>query len=231
MGSTRLPGKVLADLDGHSMVERVVRRCEQIQSLDNVVVAIPDSPSDDILADFLESRAFAVFRGPEHDVLARYHLAAEALGADVVVRVTADCPLLDPEVSQAVIAAFLRRGADYASNTVIRTYPRGLDTEVFSVAALRRASRDATEPADREHVTRYIWSNPGIYRLVHVRARHNRSSLRWTVDTPEDLAFVRAVLIELRAMGDNFRYRDVLALLRRKPNLTRINAHVVQKPV
>lgn len=230
MGSTRLPGKVLADLDGQPMIERVVRRCEQIRALNDVVVAIPDSPSDDILADFLKSRHLAVFRGPEHDVLGRYRLAAETLNADVVVRITADCPLLDPDVSQEVIAAFLQAGADYASNTVMRTYPRGLDTEAFSIAALRRAARDATDPADREHVTRHIWRNPGTYRLLHVRARQDRSHLRWTVDTAEDLAFVRAVLTELRSMGSDFRYRDILTLLESRPDLARINAHVVQKP-
>ncbi len=230
MGSDRLPGKVLADLDGQPMVERVLRRCDQIAGITDLVVAIPDSPGDDALADHLRRRRRAVFRGPESDVLARYLRAAERYRADVVVRVTADCPFLDPDVSDMVIAAFLRGAVDYASNTVERTFPRGLDTEVFSLDALRRAADEATDPADREHVTRYIWRHPQRYRLCQVRAEEDLSHHRWTVDTAEDLAFARAVFAELRPLGDRFRYRDVLRILSHRPELVAMNAHVAQKP-
>ncbi len=230
MGSTRLPGKVLASLEGQPMIEHVLRRCAQIRLVDAVIVAIPDTHQDDALAHLLGTRHYPVFRGPEEDVLERYRQAAEAFRADVVVRITADCPFIDPDVSDQVITTFLQGRADYVSNTVERTYPRGLDTEVFSIEALRRAAREADDPADREHVTRYIWRNPTKYRQVQVKAQGDFSHLRWTVDTEEDLAFARAVLRELRPLGHAFRWTDILQVLSLRPELLAINAHVEQKP-
>jgi spore coat polysaccharide biosynthesis protein SpsF len=226
VGSTRLPGKVLMDLGGRPMVARVIERARATPGVALVAAAIPDLPEDDVLARACDARGALVVRGPSEDVLARYALAAEASRADVVMRLTADCPLLSPRVSAHVLAEFV--DCEYASNTLRRTYPRGLDTEVFSAAALRHAERFAIDPVEREHVTPFIYRHPERFRLRAVVDLTDRSGMRWTVDTPEDLAFASAVY---HALGDGFEMDDVLDLLERRPELARLNRDSIQKPL
>jgi spore coat polysaccharide biosynthesis protein SpsF len=224
MGSSRLPGKVLADVAGRPMLTRVLERAGAIPGADAVVLATTTEPRDERVAALAADLGVEVFRGSEADVLDRYHCAAQQAGADVVVRVTADCPLLDPRVSGAVLAAYRRGGVDYVSNARVRRYPDGLDTEVFSAEALRSAWKEATLPSEREHVTPYIWKHPERFRLADLVGEPDHSHLRWTVDRPEDLEFVRAVYGRLDAGGRVFGMDDVLALLRREPGLLHLNA-------
>lgn len=229
IGSSRLRGKVLADIGGRPMIAHVLERARRITGIDDVVVAVPDLAEDDQLASVVASFGAPVVRGSTDDVLGRYLAAAEASGASVVVRVTADCPLLSPSVSSSVVAAYARGGADYASNTLERTHPRGLDTEVISVEALQTAGREAADPAEREHVTPFIWRRPDRFRLRSVRAATDRSDMRWTVDVAEDLALVRSIHDELGP--EPFDVDEILELLDRRPDLRALNAQISQKPV
>lgn len=229
MGSTRLPGKVLSDIAGRPMIAHVIERADRIKGVDEVVVAIPDLIEDNRLADAIIRLDHRVIRGPADDVLERYVLAADATGAETIVRITADCPVLSPSISSAVVAAFVNDGVDYVSNTITRTYPRGLDTEVFGAESLRQAADEATSPSEREHVTPFIWRRPERFRLRSIRAPVDRSSLRWTVDTEDDLAFVRKIYAELH--DDLFDTDEILTLLAMRPELVAINASVAQKAV
>jgi spore coat polysaccharide biosynthesis protein SpsF len=228
MGSTRLPGKVLKEIDGETMLARVVSRLRRATLLDEIVVATTDGAADDAIVAECRRRSIAVFRGDERDVLDRYFRAAQLTKADVVVRITADCPLIDPEVVDKTIQAFLDGQPDYASNTIVRTYPRGLDTEVMSIRALERAWSLAHQPHEREHVTPYIYEHPAEFKIVPVTAEGDYSHHRWTVDTTDDLEFVRAIYHHLQSNVE-FRGPDVLALLESEPELLEINRSVAQK--
>jgi len=232
LGSSRLQAKVLSGLHGRPMLDRVVERVARIPGLGKVVVAVPDGRGDDPLAERVESLPGAeLFRGPEDDVLARYLGAARATGAKVVMRVTADCPLLCPAVSARVLEAFLEADVDYAANTLERTYPRGLDTEVFSLEVLERAHRNAESAAEREHVTAHVWRRPERFSLLSVVGEENHGDLRWTVDTPEDLELARRVYGALYDRDPAFGYGEILAAFERHPEWRELNRHVAQKEV
>jgi spore coat polysaccharide biosynthesis protein SpsF (cytidylyltransferase family) len=222
MGSSRLHGKVLAEIGGTTMLERVIARASSARRIQRVVVATSRSEEDDRIEELCRSRGVAVFRGSEHDVLERYLGAAEEIDADPVVRLTADCPLLDPAVVDAVVARFERGDVDYAANINPPTFPDGLDAEVLSRAALERAAREARLSSEREHVTLYIRNHPEIFRLANVVHSPDLSALRWTVDEPEDLELVRAVYSAFG--GRAFGMDDVLRLLSERPELGLSNA-------
>jgi len=228
MGSTRLPGKVLLDLGGETVLARGLRRLRRASLIRQVVVATTDSAEDDAIVHECERLGMAHFRGSEEDVLDRYYRAAEAAGAQAVVRITSDCPLVEPEIIDKVIRAFLGRKPDYASNTLRRTYPRGLDTEIMTWDALARTWREAQRAYQRSHVTSYMYENPDRFELLAVTGESDYSSYRWTVDTPEDLSFVRAVY-ERMGNHDSFSWREGLALLEREPTLLELNRHIAQK--
>lgn len=231
-GSTRLPRKVLADLAGAPMLQRVLTRLGRCRLLDEVVVATTDQPGDDVLAELCQQRGWPFHRGSEQDVLDRYYQTASAHHAEVVVRITSDCPLIEPTVVDRVVDEFLQRQprVSYASNVIPnRTYPRGLDTEVFSFAALERAWREDTQEAFREHVTPYLYNNPELFSVHCVEHEEDLSHLRWTVDTPEDMELVRRIYEALG--GDGFSWDEVRALLDRHPQWSEINRHVEQKKV
>lgn len=228
MGSTRLPGKVLADVGGRSMLARVCDRVGRAALIDRVVVATTRRPGDRAIADECLRLGVASFRGSEQDVLDRYHRAATAHAAEAVVRITADCPLIDPDVVDQVVRALLEHEPDYAANTLQRSWPRGLDTEVMTAGALARAHRDATRPYQRTHVTPYIYQHPEMFRLHSVTGPEDLGHARWTVDVREDLEFVRAVY---RRLGDDerFSWHDVRGLLAREPAIAKLNGNVRQK--
>lgn len=232
MNSTRLPGKVLAELGGRSMLGQVVFRVRLAETVDRVVVATGAGQADDPIERECRRLDVACFRGSQQDVLDRYHQAAAMHGADVIVRITADCPLADPAVIDHVVRAMLARRPDYASNTLTRTWPRGLDTEVFTAAALERAWREASEPYERTHVTPYFYQHPDRFHLLAVTNGEDHSRHRWTVDTPEDLAFARAIYARLDAAMDSPRstsWHDVLGLVTEEPALAEMNRDVRQK--
>lgn len=227
MGSTRLPGKVLADIHGQPMLRHVLERTQAAETMDEVIVATTTEPSDDGIVAFCREHGVECFRGSEWDVLDRYYCAALHHDAQLVVRITSDCPLIDPEIIDKTTRAFLIERPDYASNSVIRTYPRGLDTEVVSFQALEMAWREARQPYQRSHVTPFIYESPGRFKVLSVTGKENYSDYRWTVDTPEDLEFVRAVYAR---MGSQFfQWNDIVSLLKREPELAAINRLVAQK--
>ncbi|MDD5544357.1 MAG: glycosyltransferase family protein [Acidobacteriia bacterium] len=222
MSSTRLPGKVMAAIGGIPLLERVVRRAKQARTLDIVAVATTDRPSDNLVANCCRDIGIPYFRGNEDDVLDRYYRAAESFEADVIVRLTADCPLLDATVIDKVVRFFHAGDNDYVSNTLEPSYPDGLDTEVFSRRALERAWREARLNSEREHVTPYIWKQPDVFRVANVKHIQDLSSLRWTVDEPEDLEFVRRIYAYLETK-EPFGMDEVLALLQEHPELSEVN--------
>jgi spore coat polysaccharide biosynthesis protein SpsF len=226
MASTRLPGKVMADLGGKPLVERVVERARLVPSIDLVLVATSNQASDDALAMHCGAGGIPCFRGSQEDVLDRYTRAARRFGADVIVRLTADCPLLDPAVIGRVVATFRSGEFDYVSNTLQPTYPDGLDAEVFGREALERAWREAVLESEREHVTPYIWKHPDRFRLGHVRHDQDLAAWRWTVDEAADLEFVRRVYAALGAR--QFGLADVLAVLAQHPELAKINRDFIR---
>ena len=224
MGSSRLPGKVLMPIQGEPILGHVVRRALRIEGVDEVVVATSTDERDDPLVRFVgDTLPVEVFRGPENDVLSRYVGAAEGAGADVVVRLTADCPLLCPSVSSRVVDAFLSASSawDYVSNTLERTYPQGLDTEVVSFDALARAGREATPADDREHVTTFIWRRPETFKLGSVVSPTDRSDLRLTVDYEPDLALVSKIYRVCHEANPAFDYADILSCLEEHPDWVR----------
>ena len=229
-GSSRLPGKVLRDLEGATVLDRVLNRLGRSWLIQESVVATTIEPADDAIVEHCERTGRKVFRGSEQDVLDRYYQAAKYVNADVVVRITSDCPVIDPEVTDATVHAFLDRHADYASNVLVRTYPRGLDTEVMTVQALERAWRESTKPYQREHVTPYIYENPQEFKLHGIENDTDCSRHRWTVDTPEDLQLLRAIY-ERFGGRDDFGWREVLKLVESDPSLAEINRHIAQKVV
>ena len=227
LGSTRLPGKTLADLGGRPMLAHVVERAAAIPGVDGVVVATTANPRDDRLADWARQAGLGCVRGSEDDVLDRFHDALARHPCDAVVRVTPDCPFLDPKVSGLVVDAWLAAdgAVDYASNVEPPTFPDGLDTEVISRAALAAAWHEARLPSDREHVTPFVRRDPRRFAQASVRHDPDLSHLRWTVDTPADLDFARAVVARLGPAGrERFGMREILALLEREPDLARLNA-------
>lgn len=211
--SSRLPGKVLKPLLGRPMILRQIERLKRAGSLDRLVVATSKEASDDGLAALLEGEGVPVFRGPLNDVLARFVGAARAFGpADHVVRLTADCPLADPQVLDACVRLHLEGGYDYTANDHPSTWPRGLDVEVCTAGALAAADRDAVDQAEREHVTLHLYRHPERYGLGCLKHDPDLSRLRWTVDTPADFAFVERVYARLYPSNPAFGTDDVLAL-------------------
>jgi glutamate-1-semialdehyde aminotransferase/spore coat polysaccharide biosynthesis protein SpsF (cytidylyltransferase family) len=218
MGSTRLPGKSLADVCGHPMLWHVVSRVRGAKLVGKVVVATSSAMADDAIAAVCDHERIPCFRGDEHDVLDRFYQAAKFYGADVLVRITADCPLIDPAVIDKVVARFQEGNCDYVSNAIRYTYPDGLDTEVFSFHALEQAWREARKPADREHVTLYFLN--GEFRIANVESEVPvvPGTYRWTVDCRSDLEFVRKIYAKLSNTG-HFGFQDVFKLLKESPDL------------
>lgn len=230
MGSSRLPGKVLAEIHGMPMIAWVVERARKAKLVNAVVVATTVDASDDALAVLCEARGYPCVRGRAADVLYRYMQAAEMYQADIVVRITGDCPLIDPEVIDTTIQALLDSDptAIYASNRVERTYPIGLDVEVMTFDALKMADLEAKEPYHREHVTPYFYEVTDRFPIVSVHAHDEYGNYRWTVDTPEDMRFVREIFSRLKDMN-NFSWIDVLDILESEPELMEINHNVRQR--
>jgi len=230
MSSTRLPGKVMKKLVDKSVLAHVISRLQMAKTLDGVVVATTSHQVDDVIAVESQKYGAAVYRGSEEDVLGRYYEAASECAADVVVRITSDCPLLDPELIDCLVQKFFSLpAADYLSNTLERTYPRGLDVEIFSRKVLATAFRQALASFEREHVTPYIYQHEDLFQLVSHVDRINRSNHRWTLDTPSDWQFVEAVYQHLYQVKEMFTTGDVLALLQRHPEIGKLNEQVRQK--
>jgi spore coat polysaccharide biosynthesis protein SpsF len=230
LGSTRLPAKVLADLGGDTMLARVVQRVRAARTIDEVVIATTTAESDDPIIAECARLGVASFRGSEQNVLSRYVGAATEAAADVVVRMTSDCPLLDPEVIDAVVCTLGDAPiSDYASNTHVRSYPRGLDVEAMTMATLVTMHARAQTAPEREHVTTHLMLHPEAFAIRQVCAAHDDSDLRWTVDTLEDLALVRALYARFDLGKKIVPYRQVVVAVRSQPELFSVNANIQQK--
>lgn len=224
MTSSRLPGKVLAPLVGRPMVVRQLERIARASSLDGIVVATSSDSSDDELTAVVSDWGVPVVRGSLKDVLDRYVTAMDAYQPDTVVRLTADCPLTSPAVIDTVVTRFHESGADYVSNTMTPTYPDGLDVEVVKADVLRQVAAIAVDPPEREHVTLGVYRRDDLFAVENVAGDRDLSSLRWTVDTPEDFAFVRGVYEELYPPNPEFDVAEILAYLERHPDRNRTTA-------
>jgi spore coat polysaccharide biosynthesis protein SpsF len=232
MGSQRFPGKVLEPLADSAVIDWVVRRVGRATMVNEIVVATSSDPADDALVEHCRSRAYAVTRGSLNDVLDRVHGAAAAAGADQVVRITADCPLIDPTVIDEVVSTHVTHYNDFTATQLPpphrRTYPIGLDVEVATAAALEQAWARATSRHQREHVMPYIYEHPDTFDVQVVDSTADAGDVRWTIDTPEDLAAVNA-LVDAAAAGFDTSWLDLLDVWRANPNIRAINAEVGQR--
>lgn len=231
MGSTRLPGKVLKPLLDETVLGWCVQRVLRARYVDAVVVATTTHARDDAIVVLCEREGWAVYRGSEDDVLDRYYQAATQHRADVIVRVTSDCPLIDPHVLDYTISAHVSAvpRPDYTSNFTVRTYPRGLDTEVFSMAALRRCWQMATRARAREHVTYHMYQHPEDFTLHQVMNPVDYSHYRWTVDTAEDYDLITRIFDHF-GRGD-FHWHEAIAAMEAHPDWVQINQHIEQKKI
>jgi spore coat polysaccharide biosynthesis protein SpsF len=227
MGSSRLPGKVCADLAGRPVLQHVFERCAAIPTVDVVCCATSERREDDVVARLAEAEGAVVVRGPEHDVLGRYLLAARILDASVILRVTADCPLLDPKVCGDVLAARATAGADFASNNMPPSWPHGLDCEAFTRAALERAAGATRDAEDREHVSPYMRRHCTSVNLACPVP--GVAAVRWTLDTPADLEFLRLIVPLLPGGPTGWDYRVPLRLMQEEPALRERNARLLEE--
>jgi spore coat polysaccharide biosynthesis protein SpsF len=228
MGSSRLPGKVMMPLAGEPMLARCINRVRRAPLVDEVVVATTTLPADDAIEQLCKEYKWPCFRGSEDDVLDRYYRAARVFKADIVIRITSDCPLIDPEIVEQVVREFqnLAPNIDYAYNILPQgDFPRGLDVEVVSYDVLEQIWRLDNNPAWREHVTPFITQHPGMFNIHEVIT--DLPQIRWTVDTPEDLELVSNIFNHFG--HDHFSSRDVLSVLKENPQWAELNQHVRQK--
>jgi spore coat polysaccharide biosynthesis protein SpsF len=231
MTSSRLPGKVLLPACGKPLLEHMIERLRRVRGIDAIVIATTEDASSDPLEELADRLDVGCFRGSEDDVLARVLGAAQAFDADLIVETTGDCPLIDPATIDLVIDRFADGGADYCSNTLERSYPRGMDVQVFPAALLAEVAELTDDPSDREHVSLYIYEHPKRYRLRSVTSgRPEAGELRLTVDTPEDYELIRAIFEELYPANPEFGLPEILALLDARPQLADLNRHIGQKP-
>lgn len=233
MGASRLPGKPLKKVLGRTLLSYQLERLRRSHSASEIVVATTTEPQDDQIAEFCNSENIPVYRGSPLDVLDRYYQAAKLFAADYVVRVTGDCPIIDPEIVDQVIDYYLGQlpKFEYLSNSIVHTYPRGLDVEIFSFALLERAHINAKLPEEREHVTLHFYTHPESFSVGNVASNKDVSHHRWTVDTMEDFELISKILSTLYPLKSTFNTEDVLALLEENPDWVKINAHIKQKPV
>ncbi|OPG94968.1 acylneuraminate cytidylyltransferase [Chryseobacterium mucoviscidosis] len=228
MGSSRLPGKVMMNLVDRSVLGHVITRCSAIPSVDQIIVATSQLEEDLLICEEAARYGVSFYRGSEKDVLSRYYEAAKLYQADNIVRITSDCPLLDPIISDNVIQHFLDNNYDYSSSSLSATFPRGLDTEVFTFEALRNCYTHATLEYEHEHVTPYIYERPNLFNVYKYSNEQNESMYRLTLDTPQDWELI-SIIYKSLYNGELFHLKDILDLFHRKPYLKDINSEINQK--
>lgn len=230
MTSTRLPGKVLRMVNDKPLLAYHVERLKRVGLADEVVVATTINASDDPIVDWCVKNQIKYYRGSEEDVLSRYYETAKEFNADAIVRVTSDCPLIDPKVVNDLIKLYIDKtnNYDYVSNTLMRTYPRGMDAEIFSFKVLEAVHEKANTKPEREHVTSHIYRNPAEYRLGNLSYITDESQHRWTVDTPEDFELIKKIL-ESFYPSIGFTLEECLHLLKENPSWILINKEIEQK--
>jgi len=232
MGSTRLPGKVLKEIQGKPMLWYVVERTKKAKIVNQVIVATTTDPSDDLITSFCKTQEYPYYRGSVQDVLDRFYQAAKMYTADVIVRITSDCPLIDPGLIDLTVDALLEHDVDFTTNRLpppfSRTYPIGLDVEVCTFAVLEKAWREASSSHEREHVMPYLYEKEGRFKVWQMNSPVDYGRLRWTVDTPADLEVIRKIFVYFSGRID-FTWLDVLELYKQEPGLFQYNEEIRQK--
>lgn len=233
MGSERLPGKILKSIHLQNgdipLLQFAIERLKTIPSKPDVILATTVNNSDDPTEKLGKQLGIRVFRGSETDVLERYYKAASATKADIVLRVTGDCPLIDPDICEQAIQEIIKTDADYVSNVLVRTYPRGLDVEAIQFSILEKLYRDVHDPRYREHVTLYIYEHQNEFKVKNFKFEKDLSYHRWTVDHSEDFELIQRIISSLYPKNPKFRMGDVIALLSEHPDWLEINSHIEQK--
>ncbi|WP_042142583.1 cytidylyltransferase domain-containing protein [Paucisalibacillus sp. EB02] len=229
MTSTRLPGKVMKKVNGITLLEYQLERVMQSKLLNQIIVATTNNGSEKPLVDICSKLGIPIYKGSEENVLERYYQAAKHHQADIVVRMTSDCPLIDPKIIDNVIKFYLDNNYDYVSNTLVRTFPRGMDTEVFSIKNLEEAYLQASEYYEKEHVTPYLYINPNIYSIGQFVSKTDNSKYRLTVDTKEDFKLISILIKDLYSLNPLFTLDDIIKKMINQPELIEINKHIEQK--
>jgi spore coat polysaccharide biosynthesis protein SpsF len=228
LSSTRLPGKVMTTFSGNTLLGHILERLSFAKSLSAVVVATTDSKRDDTLVEWLEKKGVAYYRGSESDVLNRYYEAAEKFGARHIARITSDDPFKDPKIIDAVAELYFSEKLDFAYNNHPPTFAEGLDTEIFSMDALRTAEKASADPFEREHMTQYLYRHPEKFRQKNLANPVDFSHHRWTIDTEKDLDLAKKVYDDLYMPGRIFLAEDILRLIEKKPEIAQINMDVTR---
>jgi len=226
-GSTRLPGKVLLDLEGKTVLEHVIDRVSASRFINDVIIATTVRKEDLNIVKLCADLGISVYCGSVDDVLDRYYETARLFGADHIVRITSDCPMIDPSVIDDVIGLHLRENADYTTNTLKETYPDGQDVEIFTFGSLKNSWKNAKLASEREHVTPYIRKSPE-YKLVNMECRKNLSNKRWTLDNSEDYEFIKIIFENLYGRNPLFGMEEILKFIDEKPEIERINENIVR---
>jgi spore coat polysaccharide biosynthesis protein SpsF len=229
MGSTRLSGKVLKKVLGKSLLEYQLERVTRAEMIEEIIIATTIKEDDDPIVALCKELSIPYYRGSEDDVLSRYFEAATKYEVDAIVRLTSDCPVIDPKVIDKTIKVFLEGEYDYVSNSIERTYPRGMDTEVFSYQGLEEIQQKASKTYEREHVTPYFYQHPEQYNLTCVLHNEDLSRYRLTVDTKEDFELIKCIIQDLYPKKHNFTLEEIIETLQENPDLFFINSHVEQK--
>lgn len=234
MTSSRLPGKVLIDIAGFPMLYHVIKRVSSALMVDQIVVATTDDPTDDPIEEFCKSKNVSCFRGHPFDVLDRYYQAASKFQADIIVRITADCPIMDPLLIDSLIQSYLETEVDFAANRLPppwkRTYPIGLDIEIVHFKALEKAWREAETQFEREHVMPYFYDQPGRFKILLAHHEPDYGEKRWTVDTPQDLELINLIFQNFSPRID-FSWLEIIDLTKSNPDLEKINTGINAKNV
>lgn len=220
--SKRLPNKVIASIAGKPMIWHIINRLKSVKSADQIILLTTKKHTDDVLVNIAKKHKILFFRGPENDVLKRYFLCAEKFSVDTIVRITGDCPLIDPYLIDEMIEFYYSHKYDYVSNTLNPTYPDGLDVEIFSFKTLKKTEKLATKKSDREHVTSFITRNKTQFKTHSFENDQNLSELRWTVDEQDDLKLIRTIYSKFR-QNKIFSKNDVLVLLSKHSEISNIN--------
>ena len=227
MGSTRLPGKVLMEVDGAPLLELMLSRVLKSKLLKKIIIATSTESEDDLIENFCNKNGYECFRGSENDVLTRYYECAKIYNVDVIVRLTADCPLIDPVVIDDVVKLYIESGVDYAANTVPpeeSSYPDGSDVEVFSFKALEKSFFRAEKDSEREHVTHYLWKSNNGFKIVQLKQENDWSKYRFTIDYPEDLQVVKFIIEELNRRNSFGSLNEVIEIIDANPDIKKINS-------
>jgi len=226
MGSSRLPGKVLTVIDGNNpILYYVIWQLQQCKSLDEIVIATTILEEDEKIVKYVENMGLSCFRGSPDDVLDRYYQCAKKFNFSNIVRITADCPLIDPTLVEQVIQKFNSEPCDYSTNSLPKTFPQGTETEIFSFESLEKAWKNAKKPSEREHVTPYIKNNKNFKKL-YIKNSKDLSDFRWTVDTIEDLKLVRELISRIKKRP--ILMTDILEVFSNKPELIEINKNHIK---